>query len=125
MQDSADKSALHRARRIGEQAAEVGFDWENAQGPLEKISEELRELIEAMAGGDKDEIQSELGDLLFAATSLARHLDVDPESALLGTCARFNRRFEWVQNALQAQGRTVSETSAEDLDVLWQAAKKS
>src|SRR5690606_13819634 len=73
--------ALTRAVKLGRRAARVGFDWPDARGPREKIDEELRELDEAIAGGDRDRIGAELGDVLFAVANLARHLDVDPEQA--------------------------------------------
>jgi tetrapyrrole methylase family protein/MazG family protein/ATP diphosphatase len=115
--------ALLRALRMGEKAARVGFDWPDGQGARDKVGEELRELDRAVAAGDKDATERELGDVLFALANYARKLELDPEAALRGTLARFAERVGAVEGAAAAQGRTVDELSAEQLDALWQAVK--
>jgi ATP diphosphatase len=112
--------ALLRAFRVGEKAARVGFDWPDRDGPRAKVDEELLELDAATAGGDREQIAAELGDVLFSLCNLARHLGVDPEMALAGTTARFQRRFGAVERALghRLHGRTLAE-----LDAAWEQAK--
>ena len=116
--------ALLRAQRLGEKAAHAGFDWSDAGGALAKLAEELDELRTAVQRGDRAEAEAELGDLLFAATSMARHLHVSAEDALKGAADRFSRRFRLMEEALAIQQRDMSSTSAEELDVLWEAAKR-
>lgn len=115
---------LLRALRTGEKAAAVGFDWENPGGPSEKVEEEWQELQEAMASGDKQAIEHELGDLLFSITSVARHLGVDAESALQSTVSRFKRRFEFMEKRLKEMDQMMNERTLEELDVLWNEAKE-
>ena len=114
-----------RATRAGEKASAVGFDWPDAKGPRAKIDEELAELDAVIAAGDRDEMQKELGDVLLAIANLARKLGLDPESALRGSTDRFADRFAHIEEALRAQGRAVSDASAEEQDRLWDAAKHS
>jgi uncharacterized protein YabN with tetrapyrrole methylase and pyrophosphatase domain len=112
-----------RATRAGEKASAVGFDWPDAKGPRAKIDEELAELDAVIAAGNRDEMQKELGDVLLAVANLARKLGLDPESALRGSTDRFADRFAHIEEALRAQGRAVSDASAEEQDRLWDAAK--
>ena len=104
--DGVPKSApaLLRATRTGEKAGAVGFDWPDAEGPRAKVDEELREFDEARRGGDRAEMQRELGDLLFATVNLARKLGLDAEQALRGATDRFASRFGHVERALAAAG---------------------
>ena len=115
--------ALLRASRAGEKAGAVGFDWPDATGPRHKVDEELGELDRALAGGNRAEIESELGDTLFALVNLARKLGLDAESALRAATDRFGRRFAHLEEALAAQGRAVRDASPEEQDRLWEAAK--
>jgi ATP diphosphatase len=112
--------ALARALKL--QAASVGFDWREAAPVLAKVREELAE-IENAAATDRDQVAGEVGDLLFAAVNLARHFGVDPESALRGTNAKFERRFAAVERGLKAQGKTPDEATLAEMDALWDAAK--
>jgi MazG family protein len=123
--DGIPKSApaLLRASRAGEKAGAVGFDWPDAAGPRRKIDEELGELDSALAGGDRAQIESELGDVLFATVNLARKLGLDAESALRAATDRFGRRFAHLEESLAAQGRAVRDASPEEQDRLWEAAK--
>ncbi len=134
-QGSADRSALAgvprampallRAQRLGEKAAHAGFDWRDAAGVLAKLHEELGEIDAAMAIGDRAAVMAELGDLLFAATSLARHLGAVAEDALSGAADRFTARFRHLETTLAAEQRDVRTASAEELDLLWEAAKRA
>jgi MazG family protein len=123
--DGIPKSApgLLRASRAGEKAGAVGFDWPDATGPRHKIDEELAELDGALAAGDQAQIESELGDVLFATVNLARKLGLDAESALRAATERFARRFAHLEETLAAQGRAVRDASPEEQDRLWEAAK--
>jgi MazG family protein len=115
--------ALARARKLGKRAADAGFDWPDAAGPRAKIDEELGELDRAATGGDAARLESELGDLLFSVVNLARHLDVDPETALRRANERFASRYRHVERALAAQGLEAHAAGPELLDRLWAAAK--
>ncbi|MES1172394.1 MAG: nucleoside triphosphate pyrophosphohydrolase [Bacteroidota bacterium] len=117
--------ALLRASRAGEKAGAVGFDFPDADSARAKVDEELRELDQARASGDRDELTRELGDALFALVNLGRKLNLDPESALRAATDKFARRFALVEGALAAQGRAVSDAPADEQDRLWEAAKKA
>jgi MazG family protein len=117
--------ALLRAQRVGEKAAHVGLDWPDAQGPRDKLNEELGELDEAIASGDKDAMQSELGDVLFSLVSIARKHGLDAEAALRGTIDRFSARTEHVEGQLRARALDPKALAAEELDVLWKQAKEA
>jgi MazG family protein len=123
--DGIPKSApaLLRASRAGEKAGAVGFDWPDATGPRRKIDEELGELDRALGTGDRAQIESELGDVLFATVNLARKLGLDAESALRAATERFGRRFAHLEETLAAQGKAVRDASPEEQDRLWEAAK--
>ena len=115
--------ALTRARKLGSRAAQAGFDWPDATGPRAKVSEELAELDRATGSGDAGAREAELGDLLFSVVNLARHLDVDPETALRRANERFVRRYRHVERALAGLDEHASGASPELLDRLWAAAK--
>lgn len=116
--------ALVEAQQITSRAAHVGFDWENAEQVLEKLREELAEFHEARRNGSQEEVEGELGDLLFVLVNLARFAKVDPEQALRRTNAKFRERFHYVERNLQEQGRTLAEASIDEMEILWQEAKK-
>ncbi|OUU24855.1 MAG: nucleoside triphosphate pyrophosphohydrolase [Planctomycetia bacterium TMED53] len=113
--------ALSRADRIGKMVAEVGFDWPNVTGALDKIDEELVELNEALSSGDSREIEHEIGDLLFALSSVSRKCGIDPEAALNKSLHRFESRFKSVDKALAGR----SSASLEDLEDWYQMGKNS
>ena len=117
--------ALTRALKLQKRAARVGFDWGEPAAVLEKVAEEAAELAEVARGGDRDAMEDELGDLLFAVANLARHLDVDPEAALRRTNAKFVRRFAAVEDALAARGRAPAEAGLSEMEALWQDAKRA
>ncbi|MFZ4578316.1 MAG: nucleoside triphosphate pyrophosphohydrolase [Myxococcota bacterium] len=115
--------SLLRAQRIGEKAGRIGLDWPGPDAVLDKVDEELAELRAAMASGDEQAMADELGDVLFALSSLARHLGVDAEQGLRGTLDRFTRRFKHVEHALEAQHGREYRADLDELDALWQQAK--
>ena len=116
--------ALVRAERVTEKAAAVGFDWPDAAAVLAKVREELGELEhELAAGGSRERVESELGDLLFALANLGRFVKVHPEEALRGTLRRFEQRFHHIEDRLQQQGRTPRESTLAEMDGLWDEAK--
>lgn len=117
--------ALLRALRVGEKAAAVGYDWEDAAGARAKIDEELAELDEAVASEDAERMEEELGDLLFAVASFARKKGLDPESALRRALTRFSERFRHAELAAEEQGSSLRELDADALDALWQEAKRA
>jgi nucleoside triphosphate diphosphatase len=117
--------ALLRATRAGEKAGAVGFDWPDADGPRKKIDEELAELDQARAHGERDRMQSELGDVLLAVVNLGRKLGLDPEQALRDSTDRFGRRFRFIETTLAAQGRGVSDADPQEQDRLWEEAKRA
>jgi ATP diphosphatase len=116
--------ALSRAAKLQKRAAGVGFDWPAALPVLDKVREELDEVLEAMASGDQAAISDELGDLLFSVVNLARHLKVDPENALRGANRKFERRFRFIEQALRDTHRPIEDCTLEDLDALWGEAKR-
>jgi len=115
--------ALLRATRAGEKAAAVGFDFPDAASARRKVDEELRELDQVVAQGDRAEMARELGDALFSLVNLGRKLNLDPESALRDATDKFARRFARIESALAATGHTVAEATPEEQDRLWSAAK--
>ena len=122
---------LLKAQRTQEKASRVGFDWRDAEGPLAKIKEELTELEAEIAArksenpADSDRVKQELGDLIFSVTNLARHLKVDAESAVELTTAKFAKRFRTVEAAAKDSGRSLKEMTIDEMEELWQKAKRS
>jgi ATP diphosphatase len=116
--------ALTLAMKTSKKAAAVGFDWEHAGQALEKVYEELDELIEAESEGDQAEIEEELGDLLLAVTNLARHLKVNPEQALRNANRKFTDRFNKMEAALQESGLDWADQSLQELEDRWQSIKQ-
>ncbi len=115
--------ALLRGQRIGDKAARIGFDWPDLAGVWAKVDEERAELQAAIDQGDPTRIADELGDLLFALTSLARHLHVDAEMSLRGTLDRFTKRFKYVEDRVQAKYGHAHKADLDELEALWQEAK--
>jgi ATP diphosphatase len=119
----AGQPALTRAMQLQRKASSVGFDWNDPRAVLHKIREEADEIEAALDRGDADELANETGDLLFALVNLARHVGADPEAALRGTNAKFERRFGHIEQALAAQGRSLEDASLAEMDALWNEAK--
>lgn len=116
--------ALTRAVKLGKRAATVGFDWKDAEGARAKVLEELAEVDAARRGEPGSGVEDELGDLLLAATSLARHLRVDPETALRRANERFEARFRAMEALARSRGQTLQELDAAGLDKLWNEVKQ-
>lgn len=116
--------ALVEAHKISAKAAEVGFEWPNVDGVLEKLVEEGRELSDAAAGSDPAELEHEIGDLLFTLVNLARFHRIDPEQALRKTNARFRRRFAFLEQSVAEEGGDLRDASLERMEELWQEAKR-
>jgi nucleoside triphosphate diphosphatase len=119
----AGQPALARAMELQRKASSVGFDWNDPRAVLKKIREEADEIEAALDRGDTDELRAETGDLLFALVNLARHVGADPELALRGTNAKFERRFGYIERALAAQGRSLEGATLAEMDALWNEAK--
>lgn len=117
---SRSTPALVEAQQIASKAAGAGFDWDHIGQVYDKLDEEVRELREAK----RDEAEGELGDILFVIVNLARFLKIDPEQALRKTNAKFRRRFGHVEDGLAAQGKTPQQATIEEMENLWQDAKK-
>jgi nucleoside triphosphate diphosphatase len=116
---------LARAVKLQARAGTVGFDWNDPKAVLAKMREEIDEIEAALDTGKQGAIQDEIGDMLFAIANLARHMNIDPDTALAGTNAKFLRRFGFIEQALAAQGRTLAESSLDEMDALWNEAKRS
>jgi tetrapyrrole methylase family protein/MazG family protein len=116
-------SALKRADHVQRTAAEVGFDWPDPGGILEKIEEEVGELREALASGDTRAVSGELGDLLFSCVNLARFTGMDSESLLNGTIDKFVGRFKYIESELRRAGKTPADVTLAEMDKLWEASK--
>ncbi|MCP3101420.1 nucleoside triphosphate pyrophosphohydrolase [Myxococcus sp. K15C18031901] len=115
--------ALLRAERLTEKASRIGFDWPDLAGVRGKLDEELRELDEAIASGERDAIEHELGDVLFSLANLARFIKAPAEDALRMAIRRFTTRFQHIEGALRAEGVPFGEATLEHMERHWQAAK--
>ncbi len=116
--------ALRRAQRLQEKASTIGFDWNDPKAVLAKLREEIDEIeAEIDAAASTDRLQDEVGDLMFAAVNLARHLGVDPDQALRHGNQKFERRFASIEAALAADGRTPAQSNLAEMEALWQKAK--
>ncbi len=116
---------LTRAVKLQTKASGAGFDWSDTRLVLEKIREETDEIEAALDDGEPAAIAEEIGDLLFAAANLARHVEADPEAAIRRANAKFERRFHFIENALAANGKALNEVTLEDMEALWTIAKQS
>ena len=117
--------ALMRSYKVQEKAAKVGFDWDQVEDAWEKMAEETEELREACSTGDKEKMEDEMGDLLFAVVNVARFLKIQPELALTGTINKFIRRFEYIETKSREKGMELSSMTLQQMDELWDEAKKS
>ncbi|MEQ1922053.1 MAG: nucleoside triphosphate pyrophosphohydrolase [Pyrinomonadaceae bacterium] len=115
--------ALLEGLKLTKKAAKTGFDWENADQIFEKLDEEAAELRVAIKSGDTANAAEEIGDLLFVVMNLARHLDVEPETALKKTNRKFRERFKFIEDELKRQGTTLEDASLIEMDALWNEAK--
>jgi len=117
--------SLHRAYLITQRASRVGFDWEDKEGVLKKLKEEVKELESAVSEEDRDRIIHEMGDLLFSVVNLGRFLEISPESALNKAVDRFISRFQYIEQRLRERGKDPSQSTLEEMDQLWEEAKKA
>lgn len=116
--------ALVRAGKLQKRAADVGFDWPDIQGPIDKVKEELAEVrAELDSGGEKARLEAEIGDLLFSCVNLARHAGIDAESSLRLANSTFERRYRVMESMLAAEGRHMNELDLEAMELLWRRAK--
>jgi MazG family protein len=121
----AGMPGLTRAVKLQKRAAKVGFDWPDLVPVMAKVDEELSELRTAIAGNAPSQsIEEEFGDLLFVLANVARHLGLDPEAALRGANGKFMRRFQRIEAGLAEQGRSPQDSTLEEMDALWDAAKE-
>ncbi|MFR2018066.1 MAG: nucleoside triphosphate pyrophosphohydrolase, partial [Eubacterium sp.] len=116
--------ALMRAQKIQHKAAKIGFDWDNVSGAVDKLYEEIDELKTAMDQGKKADIEEEFGDVLFSCVNIARFIDVDSEEALTAASDKFMSRFSLVEQMANKQGIDMKNSSIQELDMLWDKAKK-
>lgn len=116
--------ALMRSFKVQQKAAQVGFDWDNIDDVIAKVDEEIQELKDVYKSNNMERISDEMGDAFFALVNLARFLKVHPELALTGTTNKFIKRFEYIESESIRNGRQLEEMSLEEMDVLWNEAKK-
>ena len=115
--------ALIEANKLTRKAAKVGFDWENTEQIFDKLREETKELKKAISANEN--IEEEIGDLLFVVVNLARKLDVEPETALKKTNRKFRRRFKFIETELKKRGKKLEGSNLGEMDALWNEAKKA
>ena len=115
--------ALLEGLKLTKKAAKVGFDWENADQIFDKFDEEIAELKQAIGNGKLGDAAEEIGDLLFVVLNLARHLDVEPETALKRTNRKFRQRFRFIEDELKKAGKNLQDVSLREMDDLWNEAK--
>jgi ATP diphosphatase len=116
--------ALTRALKLQEKAGKVGFDWNDPRAVLAKLREEIDEVEAELDANDAQRVAGEVGDLLFAVANLARHLRVDPETALRGANAKFERRFAHIESRLREAGRAPADATLDEMEALWSEAKQ-
>jgi MazG family protein len=114
---------LLEALKVTKKVSKVGFDWPDTKPIFEKIAEETAELKEAIDDRDAGEVSEEIGDLLFAIVNLARHLDIEPETALKKTNRKFRQRFKFIEDELKKSGTELEKATLEEMDALWNKAK--
>jgi len=116
--------SLNQAFEIQQKAAEVGFDWKEIDDVILKIEEEIEELKEVVHNKEKDRIEDELGDLLFAVVNLSRFKNINPEIALLRTINKFKKRFDYIEDMVEKNNEDIKQLSLEELDNYWNEAKE-
>lgn len=117
--------SLMRSQKIQQKAAKVGFDWDNVDGTLEKLDEEVEELKQAISAGDSANIEEELGDVLFSVVNVSRFVKTDSEKALYNACEKFISRFSKVEKLANERNINMADAGLEVLDSLWDEAKAS
>jgi tetrapyrrole methylase family protein / MazG family protein len=116
--------SLMRAQKLQKKAAKVGFDWPDKEGPIEKVEEEFQELKEALNSGNQEDIDDELGDLLFSMVNLARHINSDADHSLSKANRKFIKRFQSVEKICKSKGLDMNTMELQELDAIWDEVKK-
>lgn len=116
--------SLLKALRIQDKARAVGFDWDKPEQVWEKVQEELTEFKEEVETGDREKLEAEFGDVLFSLINYARYLKINPEDALERTNKKFISRFNYMESKIKEQGKSLADSSLEDMDVFWNEAKQ-
>jgi len=117
--------SLLRAQKITEKASRVGFDWKNIDGALKKIEEELMEFRVALKSKEKGELKNEIGDIIFSLVNLSRFVEISADEALRSSIKKFTDRFSYIEEKLKSHGKTLSDTTLEEMDHLWDESKKN
>lgn len=117
--------ALLRAHRLTDKASKVGFDWKTGEDAWKKVEEETDELHQVLEAGSPDEVEEEFGDLLFALVNYSRFININPENALRRTIDKFIARFQYIEQELKKSGKDIHSSSLEEMDALWNEAKKT
>ena len=115
--------ALLRAQRVGEKASQVGFDWDNIQDVITKVKEEIAEIEDELKNGDREKLEKEWGDLLFAVVNLARHLKIEGETVAHQSTEKFIERFGKVEERSKEKGKLLTEMSLDEMDEIWEEVK--
>ncbi len=113
-----------RGHKVSKKAARLGFDWTEVEHLLDKITEEVEEFKEAVRAKDRTNMDEELGDILFTLVNAGRFLKINPEEALRKSINKFIFRFSYIEKIIKKEGKTLSDTTPERLEELWQEAKK-
>jgi tetrapyrrole methylase family protein/MazG family protein len=116
--------SLLRAHRLQDRVSRVGFDWVSSEEVIEKLEEEISEFKNAVAEGKKEEIEDELGDILFSLVNISRFIRVNPEDSLRKTIDKFITRFHYIEQKASEKGKTLAEMTLSEMDALWEEAKK-
>ena len=116
--------ALVKAFRIQEKAAGVGFEWDNAKDVLDKVKEEITEFNQEVEDQNHDKMEDEFGDVIFSLINYARHLKINPESALERTNKKFIKRFKYIEESAKNEGKVINELTLDQMEVFWNKAKK-
>jgi tetrapyrrole methylase family protein/MazG family protein len=117
--------SLLRAHRLQDRASRIGFDWNKVEDVLEKVEEEVEEFKNALREKDRKDIENELGDIFFALVNISRFIGIDPEDALRKTISKFIKRFRHIEITAAEDGKTLSNMTLEEMDELWESAKKN
>jgi len=121
----ASLPSLIKANRIQEKVRGVGFDWEVREQVWDKVEEEISELKDEVNSGNKDRLESELGDVLFSLVNAARLYEIDPEAALEKTNRKFIKRFNYLENETLVKGRSLHDMTLDEMNVIWEESKKN
>jgi tetrapyrrole methylase family protein/MazG family protein len=116
--------SLLRAHRLQDRVSRVGFDWDNVEEVIKKLDEEISEFKEALTKGKKEEMEHEMGDILFTLVNISRFIHINPEDSLRKTIEKFIFRFHYVEQKAEEQGKALSKMTLSEMDALWEQAKK-